>query len=130
MRKRLMELFLKSEFSHERDAGDDLVEGSVEAITDYLLNNGIIVPPVKVGQTVWVYSKIKNKVYKNKVICVKIAGTSKYKNQISVEYYNVCGESSCRKFSWAQIGKQVFLTEQEAVEAREEYLRRGATYEK
>lgn len=84
---------------------------------DHLLEDGIIVPPVNIGQTVWVYNATTNNIYKNKVVCINIMGASKYKNRIVVEYRNQYGESSCRKFTWAQIGKQVFLTEQEAVEA-------------
>lgn len=127
MRKRLIDLLLKSDPLHERDLDDDLVEGEVEAIADYLLDNGIIVPPVKVGQTVWVCNPSKNNIYKNKVVCVKIVGTSEHKNHITVEHHNQCGESSCRKYHWSQIGKQVFLTEPEAIEALAECLRKGAT---
>lgn len=88
-----------------------------EDIADHLLANGVIVPPVKVGDTVWVYNQSSNNVYENKVVCIKIFGTSKYKNSIVLEYRNQYSETSRRKFTWAQIGKQVFLTEQEAVDA-------------
>lgn len=88
-----------------------------EVIADNLLENGVIVPPVKAGQTVWVYNQTNNNIYKNTVICIKVEGTSRYKNKISVKYTNQRGEISIRKFAWSQIGKQVFLTEQEAVEA-------------
>lgn len=86
-------------------------------IAEELLCAGVIVPPVVVGQTVWVYNQTAKNIYRNTVICIKIAGTSKYANKISVKYINQRGETSIRKFAWSQIGKQVFLTEQEAVEA-------------
>ena len=53
MKERLKELLLKSDPLHERDLDDDLVEGEVEAIADHLLAEGVIVPPCKVGDTVY-----------------------------------------------------------------------------
>ena len=91
--------------------------GLEEKLADHLLDNGIVVPPVNVGQTVWVYNKSTQNIYKNTVVGLKIMGKSKYKNLIVVEYRNPYGESSSRKFTWAQIGKQVFLTEEAAVDA-------------
>ena len=93
---------------------------------DHLIDNGVIVPPVNAGQTVWVYNQSTNNVYENKVICIKIASTNKYKNSITVEYRNKCGETSRRKFTWAQIGRQLFLTEEDAVDA----LVKGVTNER
>ena len=84
---------------------------------DFLLENGVIVPPVKVKQTVWVYNQTAGKVYQNTVIGIYAVGTSRYKNSIKCEYINIHGESSRRKFTWAQIGKQVFLTKDEAEKA-------------
>lgn len=112
MRDRLIDLVKKSLIKHI-----DKTCMLAENITDDLLANGVIVPPVKIGQTVWVYNKSANNIYKNRVVCIKINGKGKCSNTIVVEYRNQYGESSCRKFTWAQIGKQVFLTEQEAVEA-------------
>ena len=89
----------------------------MEQLADYLLANGVIVPPCKVGDEVWVYNQLANQIYKNVVVCIKTRGTSKNKNTILFEYRNVHGETSCRKFKWSQIGKQVFLT-REAAEAK------------
>lgn len=95
-------------------------------LADYLITNGVIVPPVRVGQVVWVYNKSKANVYENTIVSVKIKGESRYKNKITVEYHNARGESSYRKYTWAQIGKQVFFTEQDAIEALAEDLRSEA----
>lgn len=122
MKDRLIEL-LEADGGFSRYMTDDERRAK---LADHLLANGVIVPPVRVGQTVWVYNQIKNNVYENKVICIKIASTNKYKNSITVEYHNKCGESSRRKYTWAQIGKQVFLTEEDAVDA----IAKGATDEK
>lgn len=84
---------------------------------DHLLANGVIVLPVKIGQTVWVYNQTTNNIYRNTVIGTKIFGTGKCANKIIVKYVNQRGETSDRKFAWSQIGKQVFLSEEEAVQA-------------
>ncbi len=83
----------------------------------YLIANGVIVPPVKVKQTVWVYNQTTCKIYQNTVIGIYVNGASPNRNAIKVEYINKYGESSCRKFTWAQIGKQVFLSREEAEKA-------------
>ena len=113
MRDRLIELLKSGVKQLEHQAG----ARTFGDLADHLLANGVIVPPVSVGQTVWVYNATTNNIYENKVVCIKIMGASKYKNRIVVEYHNQYGEFSCRKFTWAQIGKQVFLTEEEAVNA-------------
>lgn len=67
MRKRLIELLLKSEPLHERDLDDDLVEGEVAEIADYLLANGVIVPPVKLDPSI----EVSRIVFKNRIEVVK-----------------------------------------------------------
>lgn len=95
--------------------GTETTEGlPFEELADYLLANGVIVPPCKVGDVVWVYNQHANQIFKNTVVCIKMRGEGKCKNTISLEYRNVHGETSCRKFTWSQIGKQVFLTREEA----------------
>ena len=88
-----------------------------ENIASDLIAGGVIVPPVEVKQTVWVYNQTTGKIYPNTVIGIYVQGSSRYRNAIKVEYINKYGESSCRKFTWAQIGKQVFLSEEEAKKA-------------
>lgn len=128
MKERLFELLEKAQ--EEKPQLPYLSPYTEEVIADYLLANGVIVPPVTVGQTVWVYSQTAKNIYKNTVICIKVEGASRHKNKISVKYTNQWGETSIRKFSWAQIGKQVFLTEQGAVDALAENMRKGATDER
>lgn len=109
MQKRLTDLIEASGMVEGR--------GRCEIIAEELLREGVVLPPVNVGQTVWVYNQTANNIYRNTVICIKIAGTSKYANKISVKYINQRGEASIRKFAWSQIGKQIFLSEEEAVQA-------------
>lgn len=73
-----------------------------EVVTDYLLDSGVIVPPVKVGQTVWRVDDciecvaVDKVVIKHGGIYMKLSCNSMY-------------ETSCRS-----IGKTVFLTKEEA----------------
>ena len=122
-KERLVELIAVArndyyDYSDEmHESGMSVDQSSEEYIADHLIANGVIVPPCKVGDEVWVYNQLANQIYKNVVVCIKTRGTSKNKNTISLEYRNVHGETSCRKFTWSQIGKQVFLT-REAAEAK------------
>ena len=57
-RERLVELLLESEPIKERDLDDDWGDNEISDIAEYLLENGVIVSPVKVGGMVWViYNK-------------------------------------------------------------------------
>lgn len=78
-----------------------------ESYADYLLANGVIVPPCKVGQVVWVisqwYKYTKPEIESRKVLSVQI-----YKNgDIQYHYKDGC-------FWQGHIGKTVFLTKEEA----------------
>ena len=53
-RERLRELLLKCDPIKERDLDDDWGDGEIDDIVDSLLANGVIVPPCKVGDTVYV----------------------------------------------------------------------------
>lgn len=88
-----------------------------ETIADHLLANGVIVPPCKVGDTVWVHNQTAGKIFKNTVVGIFVSGASPHRNGIKCEYRNICGETSNRKFTFAQIGKTVFLTREEAEQA-------------
>lgn len=52
-RKRLVELLKKTPLCN-RDFDLQYSDGTIEVFADHLLDNGIVVPPVKVGQEVWV----------------------------------------------------------------------------
>ena len=89
-------------------------------IADHLLANGVIVPPCKVGDVVYVCNWTAGKIYKNTVVGIFISGASPHRNGIKCEYRNICGETSNRKFTFAQIGKTIFLTREEAEQALKE----------
>ena len=85
----------------------------VNKFADHLIDNGVIVPPCKVGATVWVilqcYKFTKPEIESRKILSVQI-----YKNRnIQYHYKDGC-------FYKNDIGKTVFLTRKEAEKALKE----------
>ena len=84
----------------------------MEQFADHLIANGVIVPPVKVGQTVWfIRDKYHNKIEETNVekVIVKNGGI-----------YIKLGCNSMYETSCNSIGKTVFLTKEEAEKALKE----------
>ena len=95
---------------------DVLWFGGWEEIADYLLENGVIVPPCKVGDKVyviedWGYSKFLEE---TEVGAISIQGT----NDFSKELWEDCRGGLIGAF--ADFGKTVFLTREEAEKALKE----------
>ena len=100
MRERLFELFINCKNKYL-----NLLSFEERILVDYLLENGVIVPPCKVGDTV--YCLGKNKILTRKVERIVI-GKNGY---MSLEFGTTIFESV------EQIGKTVFLTREEAEKA-------------
>ena len=100
-----------------QNAVDGCAKYWADLIADRLLSEGVIVPPCKVGDVVWVLNQSRDAIYGNKVVCIKIRGESPNKNTIRVEHHNRVAEASYRKYTWSQIGKQVFLSKEDAQKA-------------
>ena len=66
-------------------SGGLLIPGGAEKISDYLLANGVIVPPCKVGDTVYKISR--NKVKECEVIFIGISADEKCSHFNFVENY-------------------------------------------
>ena len=102
MRDRLIELIREAR-KNMKGANSDLHREYIFA--DYLLANGVIVPPVKVGDIVWVYDFMWGL-----IPC-----------KVDRPYHCFCGqEDSCtfeRTFINEDLGKTVFLTKEEAEKA-------------
>lgn len=80
-----------------------------ESVADYLLANGVIVPPCKVGDTVyWISSK--NKIRKVEIISILI-------NVSETEYGCWGGDYTPICFHQSDFGKTVFLAKSQAEEA-------------
>lgn len=84
-----------------------------EALARYLLGNGVILPPVKVGQTV--YFLRYNEVCEAKVIFMEINLFTDPQLWLSVEYYSLMfGTHTYKTRIDLMLGKIVFLTREEA----------------
>lgn len=104
MRERLIELLKVPIYPKE---GVDLAE----VVADYLLDNGVIVPPCKVGDTLYVISQMKDK----RIL--------PFVNEYEATYIQV-GKRKCKVyhekdgfikiFLQDDFGKTVFLTREEA----------------
>ena len=102
MRDRLVGLLKKA----DKNSSDKLItdyEDAIQDNADYLIENGVIVLPCKVGETVWfirdektIETKVEKIVLKNKGVYLKLGCNAMY-------------ETSCNS-----IGKTVFLTKEEA----------------
>lgn len=83
---------------------------------DYLLANGVIVPPCKVGDTVWYLNRYhsiamyKNAVYEAKVVRVYVENGNIL--CLSIQIKNEYGTTEYPRIT--EIGKTVFLTREEA----------------
>jgi hypothetical protein len=87
-------------------------KNSITSIADYLLANGVIVPPVKVGQTVY---QINPTPYGGEIYELEVLDVSLHKSK---PYY----ETESIDFDTDAIGKSVFLSR----EAAEHALKGGA----
>lgn len=122
-KERLVELLLESEPIKERDLDDDWGDNEISDIAEHLIKNDVIVPPVKVGQTVYeiqqdrtlqkwyVYGIIK---YDGQEWATKAKNNKNKWNYID------------KTFAFRLFGKTVFLSREQAEKALKE---RGATNE-
>jgi hypothetical protein len=105
MRDRLIEILKKSGASFEN--------ALPEEIADYLLKNGVIVPPVKVGQTVY---------------CIRYDKARKpFVKPLGVLSVTICGKGEFTIFTTREdmLGKTVFLAREEAEKALAERSKNG-----
>ena len=133
LRDRLIELIYDAKFGENGIASTDCLEkGTIEIIADYLLANGVIVPPCKVGDTLWVLWSLtkaqKKEVYpveayalryddkkNNMRVCVE----GRFKIEKYDGYYTHFYRGT---FPWESVGKTIFHTR----EAAERALKGGA----
>lgn len=90
-------------------------------LADYLLDNGVIVPPVKVGTTVYVISRYYGgewRIFECKVYDITI-----FESNMFIAMYGV--NNFCFSENIEQIGKAVFISREEAEKALEK-LKGGA----
>lgn len=121
-RERLVELLLESEPIKERDLDDDWGDNEISDIAEHLIKNGVIVPPVNVGQTVYVIDHTTNEpsIFRCSVTQILIESDDIY---FYLDWGEVRPRLSCASID--RIGEMVFLTEEEALKA----LKGGVTNE-
>ena len=86
-----------------------------ERIADYLLENGVIVPPVKVGATVYCTDSYRHLIKPLEIIGFEVDYTKRI-----CKYYCSGGDYTPAWFKPAEMGKTVFLTREEAEKALKE----------
>lgn len=102
-----------------RDCEGDCVRCAYENIADHLLANKCHSFPCDIGDTVYTncrmqgwYFREKDKPYEAKIVFIGLNGVDNFMN---VDF----GNGRMLQFPFSQIGKAVFLTEEEALKARE-----------
>ena len=108
MRERLMELIIESDILCDT-CGESSPSYCAEAIADYLLEQGVIVPPCKVGQTVF---KIEYR-QGSRVKFVKETTVSR----IAIDNDGIWIFCACNPIVKCKFGKLVFLTREDAEKA-------------
>lgn len=106
MRDRLIELLAESAMK-----GNYL---NLQNVADHLLANGVIVPPCKVGDTVYIIDEAKDECSEDYVLDVKVLQLFVNKLGIALDLKLPLG---MRLNTWAVVGRNVFLTREEAEKA-------------
>ena len=107
MRDRLIELLKES---HEVIIRNGF-QFNANIMADYLLANGVIVPPCKVGGKLYATGKFTGQIVELTVECISIV-----KNDI----YWHCGDA-ITVYGKQQLGKTVFFTKEEAEQALNDF---------
>ena len=123
MRDRLRELLKQLDFDYGEECvlaaegeGYKCAPDFAEYFADHLLANGVIVPPVKIGQTIY-RMNIYNDAYREAtVVAIYYAEDKKYhpKPHILVHHGDERGRL---RINFSDFGKTVFLTKEEAEKA-------------
>ena len=114
-RERLIELLMQGDIAAAKQGVFNccMCRREAETIADYLLENGVIVPPVQVGATVYYTDS-----YRHLIKPLEIFGSDCTKR--ICKYYCRGGDYTPAWFNPAEIGKTVFLTRKEAEKALKE----------
>ena len=126
-RERLIELLKKAPYGANAITLSDKHKDSILGeIADYLLENGVIVPPVSLGDKIYeiISPKDREPYFITATVCaVHIADGSRNSCQRKRESYIIAecpGTKYVHKYPISKFGKTVFLTREEAEKALEE----------
>lgn len=108
-RERLVELLLESEPIKERDLDDDWGDNEISDITEHLLENGVIVLPIKIGDKVYriSFTRVTRMKYIQETTISRVA----------IDYDGLWLFCSCNPIAKCKFGKLVFLTKEQAEKA-------------
>ena len=123
MRDRLIELLRQIEFDYSEEcvcAFEDGYKGALDFakfFADYLLENGVIVPPVKIWQTVYVMESENTGYYECEIVSMQYDGVQwlGYMNPLWKHHHG-----GYWKWQEYEFGKTIFLTKEQAEKALEE----------
>ncbi|MGN0548050.1 MAG: hypothetical protein ACI4IM_00460 [Acutalibacteraceae bacterium] len=121
-RERMIELLNNKQYQgNATETGENYVQNS--EIADYLLEHGVIVPPCKVGDTVYIINRA-NKAQEMIFDLIDLRCTCvNDTNCMCGSLCNDIGHNVCQyrfKNDFSDIGKTVFLTREEAEQAAKE----------
>lgn len=126
MRDRLVDLLEKHcllQIHKTECTNYDNVEKCSECLADYLIENGVILPPCKVGDTVYVRNRA-NKPQAMKFDSVDLRCTCEHDDECMCgSLCNDKGHNICQyrfKNDFSDFGKTVFLTKEEAQKVLDE----------
>lgn len=97
----------------------NLTDNEVEIVADYLIANGVIIPPCKVGNTVYWIENNEIRVGEVTEIERRKEPEAVLQNAPIKETYNVCSALTLNgweltPYSYSDFGKTVFLTKDQA----------------
>ena len=116
-RERLIELLMQGDIAAAKQGVFNccMCRREAETIADYLLEKGVIVPPVQVGATVYCTDSYRHLIKPLEIIGFEVDYTKRI-----CKYYCSGGDYTPAWFNPAEIGKTVFLTREEAEKALKE----------
>ena len=113
MRDRLVELLKGAETKVTEMLSKPLaLEEWLGVYADYLIENGVVVPPCKVGQIVYIINDFDTE--EPYVLPVEVVELGQSKNGQWIAIDLPLGLKISRYISWDDIGKDIFLTKSEA----------------
>ena len=116
-REKLIELLMQGDIAASKQGVFNccMCKREAEILADYLLENGVIVPPVQVGATVYCTDSYRHLIKPLEIIGFEVDYTKRI-----CKYYCSGGDYTPAWFNPAEIGKTVFLTREEAEKALKE----------
>ncbi len=111
--ERLVELLSECKPIMERILDDDWYENEISDIADYLLEHSVIIPPVEIGDTIYIVDENSNEF-------TGIDECHVRKLEWNGVFWAIFNDKDCYGYSEDYIGKTIFFTKEEAEAALKE----------